>query len=1072
VTVPVGQSVLAFDYFSPSGIASLSFRFRNEEGGMTLTGSAPLPLAETWQPFSIELDELPTHQSRFHVSLKYRPDTGFRLRNFKLRKPTEAQITARTERARVMAAREAEAARYLDYLRNHYTASIDSVIIGTDTVRIEGSCEGSLQLVELPPHLPSHSKAASVVRRKVSGDFVLELPRFHPQTRRDRVHSRWRLDHPSGSLASLAKWPTSVAPDVVPHSLPKAVAKTQKGIGGVPLIAGNDHPIFELGAHHATVNFVIDALVSPTQKPNWKPFGFEGKTYFFNPRFLAGKDSTIRHLCANDMVVTCILLVGNGPNASLKHPEAEPRGVYAMPDLTRPVTSDLYRAALDFLAKRYSKPEARIASWVLHNEIDQHGTWTNMGDQPLARYLEIYGRSARLVYHTARLHDPHARVFISLTHHWTKRSLGKGSFVVRELVDLWSEMASAEGEFEWGVAYHPYPQNLRDPDTWDDEDITFDFNTPYITPKNIEVLPAYLGPDRPILLSEQGFNSPTLSEEDQKRQAAGLIYMFRKLPSLPTIEAYHLHRYQDMPDREGGLRFGIMDENGNRKLGWHTYQAIGTEAEAEFAAAADEILPEPVPVQEVTRARPPNIVLILADDLGWSDTTPYQNPKEDFYETPAIADLAKRGMTFRNAYAASPLCSPTRASILTGQYPGRIRLTTPAAHLAKVVLDPIVPQTAGRTRHAVEPQTRTRFPNSYVTLAERLKSRGFATAFVGKWHLGRAPYLPDQQGFDRVVGGRHHPGPPGGFFAPWPIETIPDSPEGSHIDDVITDQSIAWLEAQKEIDQPFFLNLWYYSVHAPFEAKPELIEKYREKAAKLPDDAPRKNPVMAAMIETFDQNVGRIVDALDRLGLAENTLLVFTSDNGGNEYNFVEKQFATSNLPLRNGKGNIAEGGQRVPFIAVWPDQIAPGSENAGLVSSIDLYPTFLDAVDQSPAPAQPVDGISLLGTLRGEESIALDRAIFCHFPHSPTATGSIAATSVRRGPWKLTRFYADGPDQTDRLRLINLESDLGEREDLSVTKPDLTKELNDLISLHLRETGSLFPKPNPDYAPSFLGWT
>ena len=222
-----------------------------------------------------------------------------------------------------------------------------------------------------------------------------------------------------------------------------------------------------------------------------------------------------------------------------------------------------------------------------------------MGNQPLARYLETYMRSARLVYHTMRLRDPFSRVFVSLTHHWNVTSSSTGTYQVRELVDLFTEMSSAEGDFEWGVAYHPYPQDLRNPDTWNDPGVTGNFDTPYITPKNLEVLPAYLAQkrflyhgekERAILFSEQGFNTPTLSEEDQRRQVAGLVYTFRKLKTMPTVEAWHLHRYQDMPDGEGGLRLGIIDEHGNRKLGWGAYAAIGTEKEAPFAVMADELM--------------------------------------------------------------------------------------------------------------------------------------------------------------------------------------------------------------------------------------------------------------------------------------------------------------------------------------------------------------------------------------------------------------------------------------------------------------------------------------------------
>ena len=1079
---PDTQSVLAFEYFAPSGFDALSVRMRQADGSMRLAGSAEVPLAETWQPFSIVLSdpgEL-AEEMRFHFSLDGKIGSVLQLRKLEVRAPNAEELASETEREALLSKRKADGDAYLQYLRDWYPNEISSVEVGAEKVTVKGHASRALTLTELGPEQPSHSAVGGdAAAIDLMGDFELSFTRFASESDHDRALSRWRLDLPNGTPASLARWPDNVDKEVS-RDLPNATAATQKGLGGMPNIGRDDHEIFELGIGHATVNFVLDALLSDTEKKGLKPYEFEGSSYYFNPRFLEGKEETVSHLNEQEIVVTCILLVSNRAGSGMAHPEAERRGVYSMPNLATPEGAKYYRAAIQFLMERFSQPGTRIANWVIHNEVDQAGTWTNMGAQPLARYLESYMRSARIVYHTARMFDPHARVFISLTHHWTKPGLGAGVYMVREMLDLFAEMAAAEGDFEWGVAYHPYPQNLRDPDAWDDPDPTMDFDTPYITPKNLEVLPAYLaqsrflyrGEDqRAILFSEQGFNTPTLSEEDQKRQVAGLIYTFRKLREMPTVEAYHLHRYQDMPDREGGLRLGIIDENGNRKLGWNAYAALGTEDEAEFAKIADAILPESGDVTAVKQSDQPNIVLILADDLGWSDTTPYQGAGENFYETPSIAALAKRGMLFDNAYAASPLCSPTRASILTGQYPGRIRLTTPACHVPQVVLDPGLSTKASPSTPVIEAGTRTRFPNFYQTFPELLKQDGYETAFVGKWHLGRAPYFPDQQGFDRVIGGREHPGPPGGFFAPWPIDTIPESPEGSHIDDVITTESIKWMEAQVETGEPFFLNLWYYSVHAPFQAKPELIEKYREKAKTLSQDAPRRNPVMAAMIETMDENIGRIVDTLDRLGVADNTLLVFTSDNGGNEYNYAAGELATNNHPLANGKGNILDGGQRVPFIASWPGQIAAGSTNEGLVSSVDLFPTFLDAAGLSSAPAQPVDGISLLPTFLGEEPIDSDRAIFCHFPHSPPATGTRAGTSVRRGPYKLTRYFADGPEQKNRFVLIDTSNDPGESNNLAKEKPQLTSQLDRAIGQNLRETESIIPIPNPAYKPSVLGW-
>jgi len=455
-------------------------------------------------------------------------------------------------------------------------------------------------LRELLIHAPSHPGGSRTsAADELKGDFSINLPRFVDG--RDRAISRWRLDAPNGKPASRARWFDSTAPGVA-ADLPKLTAPHQKGLGGIPPIPQPDHVLFELGIRHATINLVVSPMISTSPKPGFEPFTVDGREWFANTPMLRHLETTVRHLNAKEVLVSGILLVPNQAGKPMTHPEAEPRGIYAMPNLAEEEGAAHYRAAIHLLAERFTRPDCRIINWILHNEIDQAGVWTNMGDQPLARYLDSYLRSSRLVYHTMRLRDPHSRVFISLTHHWTKPGIGEGAYTVRPLLDLFAEMAASEGDFEWGVAYHPYPQDLRNPDTWKDKDVTGDFETPYITPKNLKVLPAYLAQSRflyrgtiprGILFSEQGFNTPTLSEEDQRRQVAGLIYTFRKLPQLPTVEAWHLHRYQDMPDGEGGLRLGILDEHGNRKLGWHAYSAIGTEREGEFGKIADEVMAGP-----------------------------------------------------------------------------------------------------------------------------------------------------------------------------------------------------------------------------------------------------------------------------------------------------------------------------------------------------------------------------------------------------------------------------------------------------------------------------------------------
>ncbi len=604
---PAKHTVIAFEYFSPSGMESVHLRYRQSDGSMTYAGESALPIAETWQPFAIDFSDVSPAapkgdpQFRFHLGLAYKPGTSLRIRNFVVRVPNEAELASKSQRDEIKNSRKADAGAILAHLREPRTDEVSLVTVAQETVRVSGNAREGSVLRELSLHEPSHSASARTpVKEGLKGGFSLELPRFVDG--RDRALSRWRIDGADGKPASRARWFDSTDPGVA-ADLPKLTAPHQKGLGGIPVIPKPDHVLFELGIRHATINLVLSPMISASPKPGFVPFTVDGREWFANEPMLRQLETTVKHLNAKEVLVSGILLVPNHAGKAMTHPEAEPRGIYAMPNLPEAEGTAHYRAAIHLLGERFTRPGCRIINWILHNEIDQAGVWTNMGDQPLARYLESYLRSMRLVHHTMRLRDPHSRTFVSLTHHWNKTSSGSGTYRVRELLDLLAEMAVAEGDFEWGVAYHPYPQDLRNPNTWEDPDVTGDFETPYITPKNLEVLPAYLAQERflfqgkkerAILFSEQGFNTPTLSEEDQRRQVAGLIYTFRKLKSMPTVEAWHLHRYQDMPDGEGGLRLGVLDEHGTRKLGWGAYAAIGTEKEAEYSAIADEVMSKPV----------------------------------------------------------------------------------------------------------------------------------------------------------------------------------------------------------------------------------------------------------------------------------------------------------------------------------------------------------------------------------------------------------------------------------------------------------------------------------------------
>lgn len=463
---------------------------------------------------------------------------------------------------------------------------------------------------------------------------------------------------------------------------------------------------------------------------------------------------------------------------------------------------------------------------------------------------------------------------------------------------------------------------------------------------------------------------------------------------------------------------------------------------------------------DVTRR--PNIVFILADDLGWMDTAVYGST---YYRTPNIDRLAQRGMRFTSAYAANPLCSPTRASILTGQYPARLRITSPAGHLPAEADDlPWLPQRGAAWQKVCPPRVRRFLPLSARTIAETFKAAGYATAFVGKWHLGATEeFWPDKQGFDVNIAGGGYPSPPS-YFSPYRIKTLPDGPKGEYIADRLTDEAIGYLRKHQanSPDQPVLMCLWHYSVHAPFQAPANRIEPYKTRT----DPSRRQGcATMAGMIASLDASVGRILDALDELRLADNTIIVFTSDNGGNMYDRVEGLPPTNNAPLRNGKGNLYEGGVREPALVVAPGRTKPGSLCDHPIQSIDYYPTLLELAGVAPPAKEIIDGVSFADLLAGGEP-KTPRDIFCHFPHYVPATGNRPGCSVRRGDWKLYRFFGDGPDRADRFELYDLKADLSEATNLADKHPDRVRQMDARISAHLQAVDALVPPPNPAYDP------
>lgn len=467
--------------------------------------------------------------------------------------------------------------------------------------------------------------------------------------------------------------------------------------------------------------------------------------------------------------------------------------------------------------------------------------------------------------------------------------------------------------------------------------------------------------------------------------------------------------------------------------------------------------------------RPPNVVFILADDLGAHDLG-FAGSK--FHETPHLDALAKRGLRFTQAYAANPLCSPTRASILTGLWPARIGITSPSCHLPQEIFEQTLQPRAAPDRKCLAANSVTRLKHDYVTLAEVLHEAGYRTGHFGKWHLGREPYDPLHQGFDVDFPHSPGPGPAGSYVAPWnfPENLGVTGQLGEHIEDRVSGEVVKFIRENK--DRPFYVNYFCFSVHAPFDAKDELVAKYRRK---VEPNNPQRNPVYAAMVESLDAAVGRVIATLDELGLAERTIVVFFSDNGGISWDIDAGRSArfatdftappTSNLPLRGGKANIYEGGVREPCLVVWPGHAPAGGQSEALVQSIDFFPTLLEMTGVTPKQPLQLDGISFAPVLRGERG-ARDTVV-CHFPHQTPASGQVPASSIRRGDWKLIRNYADNPDQTDRLELYNLKDDPGESRDRAADEPARVKELAAALAAWLTQTKAVLPKANPAYDPA-----
>jgi len=449
----------------------------------------------------------------------------------------------------------------------------------------------------------------------------------------------------------------------------------------------------------------------------------------------------------------------------------------------------------------------------------------------------------------------------------------------------------------------------------------------------------------------------------------------------------------------------------------------------------------------------PNVILILIDDMGWADVGCYGNR---YSETPNIDRLASQGVRFTNGYAPSAVCSPSRAAILTGRYPTRHGITNWIKHWipAEEGKQPVGYESK-EGRKLLTPENHLYMEHDEVTIAEVLKEAGYETCHVGKWHLGREKWFPETQGFDHNIGG-YQTGNPETYFDPYNNPRLPSRRKGEYLTDRESDEATAFIREAAAKEQPFFLYMSHYAVHDPQEAKKELVEHYKKKP--IPEGK-HFHPTFAAMVHSVDQAVGNIMRTLEELGIDDETIVIFTSDNGGQKMTFGSWTGPTDNTPLRDGKGFPYEGGIREPFIVKWAGNARKGSVSDEPVCGIDILPTICDITGQPVPSERPVDGVSLVPLLKGRQKLHRD-ALYWHQPHYWGPKDLVAPYSaVRKRDWKLIRWYED-----NRVELYNLRDDISETNDLAGRRPDKVAELGKQLDRWLSQTGAKFPKPDPAY--------
>jgi len=607
---------LSFEYFCPTGVDFIEVHFYPLKEELKPKITRDVGSTEGWVEFKIDLTEELENWGKkgdyLRLDFGAAPALKIQIRNLILRPQTarEGELEARKEEQKKQ---EAILENNLtSYLSKDYQNEVSNVLVTDDKIKLKGKIASGQELfiAEVSPYEhATELKSFEFLSPLLSdgNNFKMEIDRTIERHgfQQDRVLSKWMIVEKKGNSylpVSHARYADSIVPK---YTYPFVKPSTIKGLGGYS--ANRDAPVSDLddlGITSATVNIWVTHFFRSGPSPKNMPFEYMGKTYYVDKEQIANYDKTLMTTVERDIEVSAILLVDKASKAKdpeigriLQHPDCDPAGIYSMPNLTSPEGVQYYAAVLDFLADRYSRPDkkyGRLHHYIIHNEVDAGWVWTNAGDKTAWVFMDLYHKSMRMSHNIARKYNANSKVFISLTHYWNWTSNPR-FYHSKELLEQLLEFSKAEGDFEWAIAQHPYPESLREPKTWLDKKVSFDFDTQLITFKNTEVLDAWVKqPEvlfngktkRIVYLSENGTNSPTYSEQDLKEQAAGMAYAMKKIKYLDGIDGFQYHNWQDNR-REGGLRIGLRrfpddeeDPTGIKPV-WHVYQAFGTDKEDE-----------------------------------------------------------------------------------------------------------------------------------------------------------------------------------------------------------------------------------------------------------------------------------------------------------------------------------------------------------------------------------------------------------------------------------------------------------------------------------------------------------